>query len=88
MRAGWPQTIIMLSGTFLIFVGVVVLCAQLYAQLNGIDPIGPDTPNEIRLMASEVRATTRFGGIELVAIGAVLQIIGYLGTRPWKKSED
>jgi hypothetical protein len=88
MKAGWPQTIIMLSGAFLIFIGVVALCAQLYAELNTTDPIGADAPNEIRLMASEVRATTRFAGIELVGIGALLQIIGYLGTRPWKNSEN
>ena len=88
MKPGWPQTIIMLSGTFLIFIGVVVLCAQLYAELNPTDPIGTEAPNEIRLMASDIRATTRFAGIELVGIGAMLQIIGYLGTRPWKKSED
>jgi hypothetical protein len=88
MTARWPQTIIMLSGTFLIFIGVVILCAQLYAELNAADPISPEAPNELRLMASDVRVATRFAGIELVGIGAVLQIIGYLGTRPWKKSED
>jgi hypothetical protein len=31
--------------------------------------------------------TTRFPGIELIIMGALLEIVGYVGTRPWKDPE-
>jgi hypothetical protein len=34
--------------------------------------------------SGQISVKTRFPGIELIAIGAVLQIVGFLGAQPWK----
>ena len=84
----WPQATIMFSGTLLVLIGVLADCGQLYVELLILPkvPVQP-RPNDIRVTTNEFSATTRFAGIELVIVGAMLQVIGYLGTVPWRKPE-
>jgi hypothetical protein len=91
MRLLRPQLIIMLSGALLIVVGVTAVCFQAYMEITSqtLDParFSPGPSNDLLARPSEFKITTRFAGIELIVIGALLQIVGYLGTQPWKKTE-
>jgi hypothetical protein len=83
----WPQMLIMVSGALLILVGVIAVCLQSYRETN--------TPNltagltqELKAAPTSFQVTTRFPGIELIIIGAVLELAGYFGSRPWSGSQN
>jgi hydrogenase/urease accessory protein HupE len=88
----WPQAIIMVSGAALIAVGVLFTGAQLALEFMRGPPIANSasaTPSQrIVVSSSQVDATTRFVGLELVIVGTVLQVIGYVSTRPWTSNKD
>jgi hypothetical protein len=52
------------------------------APQRGVHPIAPS--QLLRAQPSELDITTRFPGLEFVVIGALLEMVGYLGNRPWK----
>jgi hypothetical protein len=87
----WPLVTIMISGAFLILIGILFVHGQMNAEMAmaksmmGALAEHPSQSFQARLPDFEV--TTRFPGVELVAIGAMLQIVGYLGGRPWTSSE-
>jgi hypothetical protein len=84
----WPQALIMASGATLIFVGIVAVCFQSYSEIMA-SPAVTASPLSQTLSArpTNFSVTTRFPGIELIIIGALLEIVGYVGTRPWKDAE-
>jgi hypothetical protein len=80
MERDWSQFTIMLSGTFLVFFGVGVIIYQ----MAGPDITGNLTqravvPQTMHASAEGFTATTNYVGVELVMVGAVLQIVGFLG---------
>ncbi len=85
MRSSKPQMIIMLSGALLIAIGIAAVCFQGYMEIMSPKPFQPP-PQSLNANPNQFSITTRFPGLELVIIGAVLEIVGYLGVRPWKDS--
>ena len=91
MRPGWPQVAIMASGAILVLFGILAVCAQLF-----IGPIAQTSSSPDRQLQDQkanaspggTSATSRFSGVELAAVGAVLLIVGYLGAAPWKEEEE
>jgi hypothetical protein len=86
MKDRWPQALIMISGLLLIVLGLLATGAQL-----GVELLGPPTSSQqvqqsqqIIVSPNQLDASTRFVGLELVLVGALLEIVGYVGTRPWK----
>jgi hypothetical protein len=82
MGKGWPQATIMITGALLILLGVVAVGVQIFSEFGGAS-IVPQQSQQMHASTTDFQVTTRFPGIELVIIGAVLEIVGYLGTRPW-----
>jgi hypothetical protein len=77
-----PQILIMSTGTLLILCGIAMVAYQSYSEITSKHPGFPS--QSATVAPGQISVTTRFPGIELVAIGALLQIVGYLGTQPWK----
>jgi hypothetical protein len=88
----WPQAIMMISGAALITVGVLFIGAQLVLEFTRSPPVAASVPTppsqRIIVSSSQVDATTRFVGLELVIVGAVLQVIGFVSARPWIARKD
>jgi hypothetical protein len=79
----WPQATIMFSGLALIIVGILAIGMQLTEEtMNGASQAVQQ--QQIVVSPSQLNASTRFVGLELVVIGALLQIVGYVTTLPWK----
>jgi hypothetical protein len=83
-----PQMLIMSSGALLILCGVAMVAYQGYSEItsqqSGVQE--QQQQQSASIAPGQISVKTRFPGIELVAIGALLQIVGYLGTQPWKGS--
>jgi hypothetical protein len=81
----WPQAIILISGAILILIGIIAVCLQSYHEVMA----GPVTQtNDLSVwLNTRLKVTTRFPGIEMIVIGSFLEIVGYLGARPWRGRE-
>ena len=83
MNRHWPQLIIVISGAVLIAVGILAICAQMYTEfMSGSFPGGFSS---LEAIPAHFKVSTSYVGIELVILGVVLEIVGYIGTGPWKK---
>lgn len=84
----------MFSGTFLLIFGVATIVFQLWDQAAEEAPISQPQPQPQQMSASPqgFKASTHYVGVELVMVGAVLQITGFLGPsiskRATRKSGD
>lgn len=90
MNRTLPQLIIMLSGAALMIVGVVLVAYQVlderHAARMASMPVDPNSQHMLVDPSKGVDLSTRFVGLEIIVIGAVLEIAGFLGLRPWKAS--
>ncbi len=88
MKRNWSQLTIMLSGSFLIVFGVVLIIAQAMEgaadQLQGVP--GASKPLQLNEFQQQMTASkdgftavTHYVGVELVIVGAVLQMVGFVG---------
>ena len=83
-----PQSIIMLSGVVLIVFGLTAIGFQMIADWRkpaGTPPQAIGLSQSLTASSSQFQVTTHYVGMELVVIGAVLEIVGYLGLGPWRK---
>ncbi len=87
----WPQAILVYTGLALIVIGVAAIGLQLSVELLGhaaaVQP-GQPPSQHLTVSPSQLEAATRFVGLELVLVGALLQIVGCLSTKPWKGESD
>ena len=87
MRRDVPQLIIMISGVALLVVGIGLIIPQfivemlIYRQSKIIDLSTINASRGITL-------GTHYVGVMVVAIGATLEIIGYISTLPWKNGKN
>jgi hypothetical protein len=79
----------MTSGAILILVGIIAVCVQGYFEITAPPNGGAQRQQQQQMSAQPTNftVTTRFPGIELIIMGALLEIVGYVGTRPWKDPE-
>lgn len=86
-----PQRLIMLSGLLLIGFGLVAIASQVIYEFLHPPTVFPDgsvqsrVTQTLKLSPSQLLAETRFVGIELVAFGVMLQMVGFIGARPWAR---
>jgi len=82
-----PQLIIMLTGAVLIAVGLVFIWNQFALEAHAArlasTPVDPQSQHIMVDPAKGVDLSTRFVGLEIVVVGAVLEIVGFLGLKPW-----
>jgi uncharacterized membrane protein YecN with MAPEG domain len=83
MKHRLPQLIILISGAVLIGVGIVAICLQMLTQFMHGD-FGSGL-SSLKAFPAQFEVSTSYVGIELVIIGAVLEMVGYMGTGPWKR---
>jgi hypothetical protein len=87
-KGQWPQATIMFSGLALIVVGILAIGVQLTAEFMVGAPRVVQQQQQIVVSPNQLDASTRFVGLELVVIGALLQIVGYVATLPWKGDSE
>jgi hypothetical protein len=86
MKNNAPQLIIMLSGAALILAGIALIVWQMQHEFA--------TPNFVpegrsgTLNTSGFTVTTTHDGIIISFVGALLEIIGYIGAVPWRSGRD
>lgn len=84
-----PELIIMLSGAALILVGISMVGAQLYVELMTGSFAGGEIMSGARVTPSSgLDVSTSYVGVMLIAIGAGLEIIGYMASRPWRTDQN
>ena len=77
-----PQLIIMLSGAALMVVGVVLIVVQLAHELNA--PAFEATSRTLETTPTGgIRLSTTYVGLVVLALGAALEIVGFVASRPW-----
>jgi uncharacterized membrane protein len=86
MKRHWPQLIIVISGAVLIVMGMVAIGVQLFNQFMHNDFGGGFSRMDI--VPPRAGLVTSYVGMELVVIGAVLEMVGYIGTAPWRKNSN
>lgn len=87
-----PQLIIMLSGAALIVAGLVFVGLQFFNEAHAAAvasrPVDPMSQHVAIEPGKGVDLTTRFVGLEIIVVGAVLEIAGFLGLKPWSAKPD
>ena len=87
-----PQLIIMLTGAVLIAVGLIFIGMQFQNEARAgrlmSQPVDPMAQHILVDPKKGVDLTTRFVGLEIIIIGAVLEIAGFLGVRPWRTKPE
>jgi hypothetical protein len=76
-----PQHVVMLSGALLILIGIFAALAQLSGEL-GLFGLQPPTIVEAGSRSAETsqfKVSTHYVGVELVVIGAALEMASLLG---------
>lgn len=81
-----PQLIIMLSGAALMVVGVVLVIVQLTHELNTPGFAGSSRSLETTPTGG-IKLSTTYVGLVILAIGAALEIVGYVASRPWSRRD-
>jgi uncharacterized membrane protein len=87
MTRGLPQLIIMISGAVLIAAGLFFVALQFQNETRAArilsQPVDPMSQHMAVDPGKGVDLSTRFVGLEIVVVGAVLEIVGFLGLKPW-----
>ncbi|MEA2839320.1 MAG: hypothetical protein QOF41_650 [Methylobacteriaceae bacterium] len=83
----WPQALIMGSGLLLILLGIAAIALQLWTEILAGPNTGQPISQKIVVSPNELGASTRFVGLELILVGALLEIVGYISTWPWRSEE-
>jgi uncharacterized membrane protein len=86
MKNLWPQALIMGTGLVLVLLGILGIGAQLFVEFT--HPGQMQQQQQIQVSASQLSASTRFVGLELIVVGALLEIVGFFGTRPWRQEGE
>jgi len=86
--SNWPQATIMFTGAALIGLGILAIGLQLVVEIMDGALSRAPTSQSIAVSPNNLAAGTRFVGLELIIVGALLEIVGYLATKPWKAQSD
>lgn len=80
-----PQLVIMVSGAALIVTGLVLITVQFYQEVLvlGSRPASRSIETD---PSGGLKLTTTYVGLVVVAIGALLETVGYLAALPWRRS--
>jgi uncharacterized membrane protein len=79
-----PQLVIMLSGAVLMVVGVVLVVVQLAHELSLPTFSGGATRSVETSPTGGIKLSTTYVGLVVLAIGAALEIVGYVAATPWR----
>ena len=81
------QRIIMLSGAVLIVAGIGLIIAQMWIEVT--QPQHAFSQRGASLEGAGTKATvqTTYVGLIIVFVGAFLEIVGYVASRPWKSPQ-
>jgi uncharacterized membrane protein len=80
-----PQLIVIVSGAVLMLTGIVLVVIEMRIQMN--------SPGTKRITRSfnvsgpfKTKATlkTTYAGLVMILLGAVMEVVAYLATAPWK----
>jgi hypothetical protein len=74
MKRNLPQMIIMVSGATLLVCGIGLIMYQLVMQLGM-----PANPRKLELNSQGLSLVTNYVGLVVVAIGALLEVCGFVG---------
>lgn len=80
-----PQLIIMLSGAVLIVIGTVLVFVQLMHEMNQ-PAFAPPTRALETTPTGGIQLSTTYVGLVVLAIGAALEIVGYVASTPWRNT--
>ena len=75
----------MLTGAFLIFVGVGFIAAQIWLQVISPETTFPSRGLDVEGAGAKASLKTTYVGLVLVMVGAILEVIGFLADKPWKQ---
>ena len=78
-----PQWLIMATGVALVAVGVVLIVAQIWLQITLPEVQFPSRSANLEGVGAKASVTTTYVGLVLVVIGAFLEVIGFIGSKPW-----
>ena len=82
-----PQLIVMLSGAALLVAGLVLVVVQLAVEMNAPTFV-PSTRSIETSATGGIKLRTTYVGLVVMAIGAALEIVGYVATVPWRSRAD
>jgi hypothetical protein len=75
-----PQTLLMALGVVLLLIGGTIVVVQLYLEVRAGSPAMND-------LTSGERIKLRYLGSAIAGVGAVLEVIALVATRPWAKRQ-
>src|ERR1700722_2009221 len=75
-----PQTLLMALGVVLLFIGGTIVVVQLYLEVRAGSPSMND-------LTSGGRMKLRYLGSAIAGVGAALEVIALVATRPWAKRQ-
>jgi uncharacterized membrane protein len=89
MRLGHVQLIVVCSGALLIVGGLSLIIAQFWleASLAADGPQFPSRSANVEAGGIAASVQTTYVGLVVLVVGAVLEVVGFLATRPWRPAE-
>jgi len=85
-RTNAAQLIIMISGAVLLFAGLGMTAAQLATELEAKKFLMSNLSG-FNAGKDGFNFTTSYVGLNLAALGTILEIVGYVASRPWRSSK-
>jgi uncharacterized membrane protein len=84
------QHIITWSGAFLILVGVALVIAQMFIQVNKPETHSEFASRSLNLQAPGAKAAvqTTYVGLVMIVVGAGLEVVGFVSARPWRQKPN
>jgi hypothetical protein len=87
MKRNWSQITIMFSGTLLILCGMGLVVFQVVLD-QPVTNAPTFAPQSLSASTKGFETSTHYVGLELVIVGAVLQIAGLIGRKGSDKQKD
>jgi uncharacterized membrane protein len=85
MKDKLPQLMIMISGVALILAGLVLVVLQIQHEMSM--PSFTPAPRSIETTPTGgIKLSTTYVGLVVMAIGAALEIVGFVAATPWRNS--
>jgi hypothetical protein len=80
------QLIIMVCSAILIIFGLGLIAVQMWVQVTAPDIEFRPRGIGLETMGTKASVNTTYVGLIIVVVGAFLEIVGYLASKPWKSS--
>lgn len=80
-----PQKVVLWTGAALILTGLALVVAQFWVQMGAPETNFPTRSLTIEGAGAKAGVNTTYVGLALVVVGAFLESLAFVATKPWQR---